>query len=234
MTSARTVGVIDQLPGNQSEPETLEEILKPCLAESWDSVKLVCLGDSLTHGYKVKQRETWPALVSQTLNIEVVNKGINGDTTGGMLARLYADVIGVQPSHVVIMGGGNDFIWGVPITVVEANLAAMVQQAVHHSIIPMLGVPIPIAVSKAKKYWPFVNNSLEINKNLEELRTWIFSFAKSFSVTVVDFYQCFVDEQNAVLPALYCDGLHPTPTGNELMSGVFLKSGELKILNAAL
>ena len=224
-------------------------------------MKLVCLGDSLTHGYKVKQLETWPSLVRQALNIEVVNKGINGDTTGGMLARLYADVIAVQPSHVVIMGGGNDFIWGVPITVVEANLAAMVQQAVHHSIIPMLGVPIPIAVSKAKKYWPFVNNFInsetptsisgcsdfhfgggrlphrsldvqlklneftEVNKSLEELRTWIFSFAKSFSVTVVDFYQCFVDEQNAVLPALYCDGLHPTPTGNELMSGVFLKQG---------
>lgn len=188
-------------------------------------MKLVCLGDSLTHGYKVKQLETWPSLVRQALNIEVVNKGINGDTTGGMLARLYADVIVVQPSHVVIMGGGNDFIWGVPITVVEANLAAMVQQAVHHSIIPMFGVPIPIAVSKAKKYWPFVNNFIEVNKSLEELRTWIFSFAKSFSVTVVDFYQCFVDEQNAVLPALYCDGLHPTPTGNELMSGVFLKQG---------
>ena len=199
--------------------------LEPCLAESWDSMKLVCLGDSLTHGYKVKQLETWPSLVRQALNIEVVNKGINGDTTGGMLARLYADVIVVQPSHVVIMGGGNDFIWGVPITVVEANLAAMVQQAVHHSIIPMFGVPIPIAVSKAKKYWPFVNNFTEVNKSLEELRTWIFSFAKSFSVTVVDFYQCFVDEQNAVLPALYCDGLHPTPTGNELMSGVFLKQG---------
>ncbi|MHB8072689.1 SGNH/GDSL hydrolase family protein [Desulfosporosinus fructosivorans] len=192
---------------------------------------IVCLGDSITHGYKVKQRETWPSLVSQTLNTEVVNKGINGDTTGGMLARFNADVIAVKPSHVIIMGGGNDFIWGVPISVVEANLAAMVQQAVHHSIIPMVGVPLPIAVSKAKKYWPFVNNFLEVNKSLEEFRTWIFSFTKSFSVTVVDFYQCFVDGQNAVLPDLYGDGLHPTPTGNKLMSGVVLKNEIFKVLN---
>lgn len=192
---------------------------------------IVCLGDSLTHGYKVKQRETWPSLVSRTLNIEVVNQGINGDTTGGMLARFYADVIAVKPSHVIIMGGGNDFIWGVPITVVEANLAAMVQQAVHHSIIPMVGVPLPIAVAKAQQFWPFVNNFLEVNKSLEELRTWIFSFAKNFSLTIVDFYQCFVDGQNAVLPDLYCDGLHPTPTGNELMSGVVLKNEIFKVLN---
>ncbi|OLN32722.1 GDSL-type esterase/lipase family protein [Desulfosporosinus metallidurans] len=192
---------------------------------------IVCIGDSLTHGYKVKQRENWPSLVSQALNIEVVNQGINGDTTGGMLARFNADVIGFKPSHVMIMGGENDLIWGVPITVVEANLAAMVQQAAQRSIIPMLGVPLPIAISKAQKYWSFVNNFPEVNKSLEEIRTWIISFAKNFSVTVVDFYPCFVDGQNAVLPDLYCDGLHPTPTGNKLMSDVVLKTLKLTVLN---
>lgn len=191
---------------------------------------IVCLGDSLTHGYKVKQRETWPSLVSQTLNLEVVNQGINGDTTGGMLARFYADVIPVKPSHVMIMGGANDFIWGVPITVVEANLAAMVQQVVHHYMIPMVGVPLPIAVAKAQHYWPFVNNFLDVNKRLEELRTWIFSFAKSFSVPVVDFYPYFMNGQNTVLSDLYCDGLHPTTTGHELMSGVVLTNEIFKVL----
>jgi len=52
-------------------------------------MKLVCLGDSLTYGYKIKPSEAWPSLIiSQKCdNVEVLNKGILGDTTGGMLAQ---------------------------------------------------------------------------------------------------------------------------------------------------
>lgn len=77
-------------------------------------MKLVCLGDSLTYGYKVKPSETWPSLVKQKLNIEVLNKGINGDTTMGMLGRYNFDVRSESPSHVILMGGGNDLIWECP------------------------------------------------------------------------------------------------------------------------
>ncbi|KJS82806.1 GDSL-type esterase/lipase family protein [Desulfosporosinus sp. BICA1-9] len=196
-------------------------------------MKLVCLGDSLTYGYKVKLSETWPSLVKQKLNIEVVNKGINGDTTGGMLGRYSFDVMSESPSHVIIMGGGNDLIWGVPLSVVEANLVAMVQQALHNQIVPIIAIPIPFSVIKTKKYWPYVSNFDVINQNIKEYREWILTFTKNFSVHVLDFYELFIDYQCNVRHDLYSDGIHPTANGNKIMSDIVVQKFimEFGILN---
>jgi len=181
-------------------------------------MKLVCLGDSLTYGYKIKPSEAWPSLISQKCdNIEVLNRGILGDTTGGMLARLNNDVISQEPSHAIIMGGFNDLIWGVPLAVIKANLVAMVQQLYHNFIIPIIGIPIPCAEDMAKRYWPFVNNFNLVNKNLIIYRDWILSFTKSYRVDNLDFYKCFINNKNIIEETNYIDGLHPTANGNLIM-----------------
>lgn len=64
--------------------------------------KIVCIGDSLTEGYGLDKNMAWPALLQNRLNITVVNSGISGDTTSGMLARFYPDVIQHRPTHVII------------------------------------------------------------------------------------------------------------------------------------
>jgi len=181
-------------------------------------MKLVCFGDSLTHGYKIKLSEAWPSLISKKYNVEVLNKGIIGDTTGGMLARLNIDVLMEKPSHAVIMGGCNDLLWGVPLSVIEANIAAMVHQSYHNCIIPIIGIPIPCAVDMAKRYWPFVNNFDLVNKYLIAYRDWIFDFANDFHVDILDFYNCFIDDQNTIKDVNYVDGIHPTVKGNLMMS----------------
>ena len=51
-------------------------------------MKLIRIGDSLTFGYGVHLSQRWTRLCAQETGWELVNEGINGDTTGGMLARM--------------------------------------------------------------------------------------------------------------------------------------------------
>lgn len=67
-------------------------------------MKIVCLGDSLTYGYGVPRRDCWVSLAAEATGHTLVNRGINGDTTGGMLARFGRDVLSEQPDRVLLMG----------------------------------------------------------------------------------------------------------------------------------
>lgn len=182
-------------------------------------MKVVCIGDSLTYGFKLERTQTWPHFLSQKYNVEVLNKGISGDTTGGMLSRFQTDVIAHRPTHVIIMGGGNDFIWRVPVSVVKANIAALVFQSFSNNIIPYLGIPVPIECEMAKKYWVLMDIFPQVNEDLKELRAWALMFSQIFSCQTIDFYSQFYDFANdKVKSKYYLDGLHLTPQGNQLMA----------------
>ncbi|MHA1719447.1 MAG: GDSL-type esterase/lipase family protein, partial [Promethearchaeota archaeon] len=73
-----------------------------------NQTKLVCLGDSLTEGYDIDLNQRWSDLLKENFNFEIINSGISGDTTSGMLARFHQMVVIHKPSHVIIMGGTND------------------------------------------------------------------------------------------------------------------------------
>ena len=75
-------------------------------------MKLVCLGDSLTYGYGVPRRDCWVSRVAECTGHTLVNRGINGDTSGGMLARFGRDVLDERPDRVLLLGGANDIIFG--------------------------------------------------------------------------------------------------------------------------
>ncbi len=181
-------------------------------------MKIVCLGDSLTFGYKMKRKDTWPEILGRKIGVDVVNKGINGDTTTGFLSRFEKDVIDENPSHVVIMGGVNDLFWEVPLSVIKSNIAALVFQAYHYRIKPLLGIPIPIIPREATKYYN-CNIFKNVNKQLKQYREWLLnftSFARYTKCICLDIYDIFYDPmKDEGRKKLYIDGLHPTIEGNE-------------------
>lgn len=92
---------------------------------------VVALGASNTFGKGVSRGQAYPAqlealLRARGLNARVVNAGINGDTTGGMLARLDR-VVPKGTSVVILQPGGNDRRKLAPdrTSEIEARLAAM-------------------------------------------------------------------------------------------------------------
>ena len=61
--------------------------------------RVVFLGDSITDGWKLE--EYFPGK-------PYVNRGIGGQTTPQMLARMYADVIALKPKVMILLAGTND------------------------------------------------------------------------------------------------------------------------------
>ncbi|MCT8976214.1 GDSL-type esterase/lipase family protein [Clostridium sp. CX1] len=182
-------------------------------------MKLVCIGDSLTTGYGVFRNECWVQLVSNNLNIEIINKGSNGDTTAGMLSRSYTDVIENNPSHVIIMGGCNDFMGGRSLNMVTENLSELVKEAIHHNVIPIIGIEPFIDKALAERKWSRAVDYDEINNVISSYRSWIIKFTKDNCINHLDFYHCFDENLKTKNPReLYIDGLHPTALGHKLMA----------------
>jgi acyl-CoA thioesterase-1 len=75
---------------------------------------IVALGDSITHGEGVSLDEAFPAQLQRMLsadgfNVQVINAGVDGDTTDRMLMRMNT-VIPLGTKIVIIQGGRNDFM----------------------------------------------------------------------------------------------------------------------------
>jgi lysophospholipase L1-like esterase len=62
---------------------------------------VVFLGDSITEG--------WRTLAADFPKLKVANRGIGGDVTSGVLYRLKADVLSLNPVAIVLLIGTNDF-----------------------------------------------------------------------------------------------------------------------------
>ena len=82
------------------------------LAVPADAATIVALGASNTYGKGVARNQAYPAQIEAVLrakgmSIRVVNAGINGDTTEGMLGRL-GSVVPDGTSAVILQPGGND------------------------------------------------------------------------------------------------------------------------------
>ena len=72
--------------------------------------QVIVLGDSITAGYGVTDKEAYPVLLSQQLGLPILNRGVSGDTTADGLARLQSDVLDENPWLVIVGLGGNDFL----------------------------------------------------------------------------------------------------------------------------
>lgn len=179
-------------------------------------MKIVCLGDSLTYGYDVPRRDCWVSLAAEATGHTLVNRGINGDTTGGMLARFGRDVLGEQPDRVLLMGGANDIIFGGSDAPARLNLTAMANQAVANRIRPMIGLPTPVYAEGIPEPWLSVTDYQSLLPIFAAYRDWLVRFAGTFGFKTVDF------AAPGLLPpegyTHYLDGLHPDKEGHRLMA----------------
>lgn len=183
------------------------------------TLKLVCIGDSLTFGYGVFRNQSWVELVKTKLCLEIINKGVNGDTTAGMLSRSYSDVIKNNPTHVIILGGCNDFLAGRSLKMVEGNLKELIKEALHYNIIPIVGIELPIDKTLAQRKWSDDVDYDKVNKLIEDFRIWILEYTEKNNIVHIDFYNHFLDTLKIKdSKELYIDGLHPTALGHELMA----------------
>ncbi|MEH2559030.1 acyl-CoA thioesterase-1 [Bradyrhizobium algeriense] len=100
---------------------------------------IVALGASNTFGKGVARSQAYPAQLEAILrakgaNVRVVNAGINGDTTEGMLRRLD-QVVPKGTSAVILQPGGNDRRKGSP------DRTSEIQSRLSGRGIPVIMIP---------------------------------------------------------------------------------------------
>lgn len=168
-------------------------------------MKIVCLGDSITWGFPFGPQDSWVEMLRRKLQVEIINRGINGNTTSDMLRRFDRHVLQAQPTHLILMGGINDVVCQEPYDVIVNNLQIMVNKAVNAGITVVLGTPTAV------DYPPW-------ERSLTRLRQWIHEFAEQKSLKVIDFHQAFYDQKGDLLTDLLLpDGGHPTRSGYQAM-----------------
>lgn len=180
-------------------------------------IKVVCLGDSLTFGYGVSRVERWTEILKGRVNLKIINKGVNGDTTAGMLSRSFKDVIRNDPGYVIIMAGTNNLLMGRSLVNVEENVESLCREMKSNDIIPIIGIQPPIIGRMAEKYWEIGIDYDKVNKNIAEYRQWVMGSING--VKYADFYSVIRSEcKNGAYEDYYVDGLHLSAKGHELIA----------------
>lgn len=174
-------------------------------------MNIVCLGDSFSKGFGVTEEENWISLLNEVADIKFINKGINGDTTGGMLSRFYRDVISENPKCVMIEGGFNDFLAECNRGVVQANMMALVHQAYHHKIMPLIIISPQGKTNEFVGNWPEFIPIEQVQEQFAAYRGWIKRFCKGFSIPYID-----LNEQ--IHPFTYIDGIHINADGHKYVA----------------
>lgn len=105
--------------------------------------KIVAFGDSLSAGYGLAPKESYPALLQKMVDAdgfryEVVNAGVSGDTSADGVRRVdwTLDAGGVR--FVVLELGANDFLRGQPVAETKKNLAEIIERCKSRGAVVLL------------------------------------------------------------------------------------------------
>lgn len=165
------------------------------------SIKVVCLGDSITWGFPFGTEYSWVKMLNDIHRGEFINQGINGNTTSDMLRRFDRSVLQYNPSHVVIMGGINDVILRESFDRISLNLKTMAQRAQDAGIKVIFGTPTAF-------------DDPQTERLLKRIRDWIKDYALQNNIRIIDFAGAFFNSDgNMRLELLLPDGGHPTKEG---------------------
>jgi acyl-CoA thioesterase-1 len=184
-------------------------------------MKIVALGDSLTVGETgfsdsdesdsyLKYLETLAkqhlTSLQSGVEVNVLNRGINGDLTSGMLERFSRDVVDEKADYVVILGGTNDLGWGFDPAIIVHNLTTMYDAALNKGI-----VPVACSVPSILGFDALIPPRLQLNRMIR-------TEAEKRSVPFVDFFTATADLQTNRLSEDYsADGLHLNTKGYQQM-----------------
>jgi acyl-CoA thioesterase-1 len=168
-------------------------------------LKIVCLGDSITYGFPFGPAYSWTEMLSRVIDGEIINRGINGNTTTEMLQRFDRHVLKSNPTHVIIMGGINDVLLRESYDRIIWNFEAMIAKARENDIQVILGTPTAV-------------DEPEFERLVERIRVWIKNYARENSIKIIDFARAFYDSNGRMrTELLLADGGHPTENGYRAM-----------------
>lgn len=169
-------------------------------------MKLVCIGNSIVRGAPGAREKSFCAVLEKITGWEVLNHGIESQTTGELLARFQKDVIDHEPDMVLILNGPADFTFlGMTPEESGENFFAMARKAKASGILPVLASPMLTEPKKAAAMW-LKRQNIDyhmVNGKLERLRE-IFMGGPYAIADLQEAYKACGE---------FVDGIHPTEKG---------------------
>jgi len=162
--------------------------------------EIVFLGDSITDGCN------WSEMFQDK---RIINRGINGDQTMGVLSRLD-EVIESKPVKIFLMIGINDLADGKIKEEIVYNIKQIVK--IIHKESPDTQIFLQSLLPVNKDFGHFKNHTnkteqiIRINRALK-------NFSTTNDITYIDLYSLFVTKDNKLNPDHTNDGLHLTGSG---------------------
>ena len=184
---------------------------------------ILSLGDSLTRGFQIHPKYRYPIytpytdilqarLLSSGKNVAVLNKGIDGDTTSGMLERYSRSVAPEEPDFVIIWAGINDLYAGLSIEQIHNNIKELFERTTG-----ILSIPISCSLTP-------VLNSKQINRKIKQLNYLIKGSCSDLEIIFIDVYNETSDNSGNLLPEYSSDGVHLSQIGYSLVGEVIYNS----------
>lgn len=182
-----------------------------------DTVKIVMIGDSLTAGYpytfskpsKSEDLYSWTHTYRELSGYKIINMGISGDTTDGVLARFYDDVVNIHPDYVFIEIGINDcgFFGYDHLSQSMANIDDMIRICEENSI--EVRFITPVARSNMGVY----GDIQSVVRYSSALREHIINLG----FEPIDYFTPLDSSYDTLNLDYFTDGLHPNERGYEIV-----------------
>jgi lysophospholipase L1-like esterase len=214
ISSAVYNGVIAQSETNKDITKTpnykqqisLFKVYKP------KNVKVVMLGNSLTHG------ANWYELLSRPY---VVERGVPGDILKGFLARMKY-VYELKPKYCFIMGGINDIYNWTPVKEIYQNYLKVIENLKRKGITPVIQSTL-YAGKYYGKDWieqnaPDINvveNNANRNEQVKKLNQLLKDYAKRNGIEFIDLNKRMA-VNNFIRKELTYDSLHLNGKGYKI------------------
>lgn len=193
-------------------------------ADELAPVRIACVGDSITHGLRLENREqdSYPAVLGRLLGdgVMVLNAGVSGTTLikegdyPYWTTAAFRDATAFEPDMVIIMLGTNDtkFRNHLERGHFTDDFRALID---HFAVLP--SQPRIWVCSPAPMYGPF--RFLNDRTLRQELIPAITEVAREKNVPVIDVYSAL---DNA--PEYFPDGVHPNADGAEKIARTVWKA----------
>ena len=143
-------------------------------------------------------------------DVTAINRGIVGDTTDELLARIKESVYDIKPSKAFLMIGTNDIVNGNrnPEYII-ANIGRIIEGIKRNSpgTTVYLESVYPVYSVKAKKFDTYMVGK-RTNEVITEINAGLKLLAKSENVTYIDVYSHLIGEKNQLNINYTYDGLH--------------------------
>jgi lysophospholipase L1-like esterase len=163
-----------------------------------DRGAVVFLGDSITQGWGGGLGAAFPG-------VKVANRGIDGDTSRGVLIRLKEDVVDLGPAAVVLLIGTNDLEEGATPEVVAGNLRLILSALEGHD------PKMPIVLCQV---FPSAASKKRPSDRIKALNALYRAAVKNDArVTLVETWPLFADASGDAIAAEFPDLLHPNEAG---------------------